>query len=244
MNKPKEGWITGRIFYTAVAAYYWAVTIYLDNLYASMAEMPKGEWFLEQVGYYSYGGRYKYLTQWNLMIQRAYFSMVCVAYLTKSSVLKSLSKFFFSSIVISSSLLVTLLFWIIYAINRDLIFPKFYDEIYPWWVNHSLHSFSAVLSLTELFVFPFPVPQKLRWERLVVLILIISYSVWLPWVGYQSGVWPYKFFHNLNNFQIFIFCLMSAVVCIGLHYVGMVLRTFKWGKYSIRVEYETTNKSD
>ena len=232
----------GRVFYTIVAAYYWAVTLYLNNLYISISELPKGEWYLNQIGYLTYGGRYKYLTHWNIMLQRAYFSLACIAFLCKFNHLRSLTKFLFNSLILPMSMIVTTIFWILYSIDRDLIFPKFYDEIYPWWVNHSLHSCCALISLIELMLFPFPVPQKLKWENMVSLLIIAAYTAWLPWASYKTGMWPYVFMRKLSNTQVAVFFLGCSVTLYFLHWVGVQFRRFKWGSYLIRVQYEVSTK--
>ena len=232
----------GRIFYTCVAAYYWALTLYLDNLYIAIGELPKGEWYLNQTGYLSYGGRYKYLTHWNLILQRAYFSLACIAFLLKFNLLRSLTKFLFNSLILPLSIIVTVMFWVLYSVNRDLIFPAFYDEMYPWWVNHTLHSFCAVISLIELMLFPFPVPQKLKWEKVMLLLIIAAYSVWLPWVSRKNEMWPYNFLRKLSDTQVAIAFIAFSVILLFLHWVGVQLRRLKWGSYHIRVQYEDSDK--
>ena len=244
MKVEGNGWMAGRVFYTVVAAYYWGVTLYLDNLYIAISELPKGEWYLNQTGYLSYGGRYKYLTHWNLILQRAYFSIACIAFLLKYNHLRSVTKFLFNSLILPLSMIVTTMFWILYSIDRDLIFPKFYDEIYPWWVNHALHSFCALISLTELMMFPFPVPQKLKWEKTVPLLMVAAYTIWVVRVKYINGVWPYIFLRKLSDTQVAIFLFLCSVVLFFLYWVGVQLRRLKWGRYSIRVQYEDNSKLD
>lgn len=51
--------------------------------------------------------------------------------------LKITRDYLFNVVLFPVALLVVIVFWILYNINRDLIFPKHLDEYIPPWVNHS-----------------------------------------------------------------------------------------------------------
>ena len=244
MDNRTGGWLRGRVLYTITAAYYWAIWIYLDDLFASIGELPNGEWYEQKIGLSTYGGRYKFLTHWNLLLQRFYFSFACLAFLVKSNFLRSASRIIFGGLIIPGCIIVTLMFWVIYSIDRESIFPKFYDDIYPWWMNHCLHTFCSLIALADCLLVPNPVAvQQLKWERLCSVAFAVSYIGWMYWVKYEGGIWVYKFMYKLNNQQMVAFICINIVTFLLFQWLGVQLRKFKWGSVENRLQSEKS-KSD
>lgn len=42
------------------------------------------------------------------------------------------------------------MFWGLYAIDRELVFPKILDSYFPQWLNHVMHTNIVVFSVIEL----------------------------------------------------------------------------------------------
>ncbi|KAJ8961628.1 hypothetical protein NQ314_005880 [Rhamnusium bicolor] len=60
--------------------------------------------------------------------------------------------FIFNTFVFPCSLLVMTIFWSIWHIDRELIFPKVVDDVYPTWLNHTLHTVIAIPLVIELLL--------------------------------------------------------------------------------------------
>lgn len=58
--------------------------------------------------------------------------------------------FFFYTLVLPCSMIVVTMFWTLWHIDRELIFPRVIDMFLPTWVNHSLHTFIVLPVVVEL----------------------------------------------------------------------------------------------
>ncbi|XP_032638511.1 androgen-induced gene 1 protein-like isoform X5 [Chelonoidis abingdonii] len=96
----------------------------------------------------TYGGRWKYLTFINQILQTLLFG-ICViidfAHMFIPATKKSVSSrllpprdFIFSVLVFPVGLFVAVTFWTLYAYDRELVYPKELDEINPPWLNHTM----------------------------------------------------------------------------------------------------------
>ncbi|XP_026857546.1 androgen dependent TFPI regulating protein 1 isoform X5 [Electrophorus electricus] len=97
----------------------------------------------------TYGGRWKYLTFINLVMQTGFFA-VCVitdvAHLvvpsrsTRGTVLFLVSARdgLFTVLAAPVGTFVCASFWSLYAYDRELVYPKLIDHIIPVWLNHAL----------------------------------------------------------------------------------------------------------
>ncbi|XP_041114379.1 androgen-dependent TFPI-regulating protein-like, partial [Polyodon spathula] len=45
-------------------------------------------------------------------------------------------------------------FWLLYAHDRELVYPKPLDDIIPQWLNHAMHTGILPLLLVELYIIP------------------------------------------------------------------------------------------
>lgn len=68
--------------------------------------------------------------------------------------------FLFNALVFPCSLLVVTIFWTIWHIDRELIFPKVIDTFFPLWLNHMMHTFILVPLMIELAL-----PKKYSFVR-------------------------------------------------------------------------------
>ncbi|XP_037088423.1 androgen-induced gene 1 protein-like isoform X2 [Pollicipes pollicipes] len=105
-----------------------------------------------------WGGRWKFLTVWGLTVQLIYYVIAAVNDLLGSSTfvrrdgtrLQRLRDLFFTALALPVALVVCLMFWGLYAIHRDLVFPEVMDLFYPWWLNHGVHTMPLLLGLLEV----------------------------------------------------------------------------------------------
>ena len=106
-----------------------AISIYLFSIgYATRYPNPIN---------YQPWGPLKYMTFWNVVLQTTYllFSFVAQNVLVQDSLTSTVDLWFFS-LTFPIALFVGAVFWGLYAINRELIFPKTHDQYVPRWSTH------------------------------------------------------------------------------------------------------------
>lgn len=110
-------------------------------------------------------------------------------------------------------------FWTLYAIDRELVFPKIIDSFYPWWLNHALHSNVFVLILLESFILHH---QYLGWrkEATVLTAAIVAYIAWVNIVKLVTGFWVYPVLNELNNLARIGFYLGNIVSPLIFYFLG------------------------
>ncbi|XP_044184457.1 androgen-induced gene 1 protein-like isoform X3 [Acropora millepora] len=90
-----------------------------------------------------YGGKFKFLTFLNVLIQLVYFTTAILGDVVtlikcREGWLIKLRDILFASLAFPICVFVSATFWGIYLMDRDLIFPKGMEEIIPPWLNHLL----------------------------------------------------------------------------------------------------------
>lgn len=180
-------------------------------------------------------GQSKYLTFWNLVLQSVYFT-VCVIndligtndiHPKKTPFVRSLRDFIQASLAFPLSTFVCLTFWGLYAIDRELVFPKAADAFFPWWLNHVMHSNILVFSMLETVSTYHKYPS--RSKCLVGLaVFTIVYLIWVHIIYYLSGEWVYPVLSVLNVAQRIVFFVLLMFLFFGLYFLGEVLNNKVW----------------
>nr|XP_022910454.1 androgen-induced gene 1 protein-like [Onthophagus taurus] len=104
----------------------------------------------------------KYLTIWNVILQCIYcFASIvnCILslnhqdkfYKKLSQRLSKMLKLVNISLISPIGLLVVSIFWMVYTIDRELVYPKKIDQVFPTIMNHAAHSFVIFLPIFEIF---------------------------------------------------------------------------------------------
>ncbi|XP_017200891.1 androgen-induced gene 1 protein isoform X3 [Oryctolagus cuniculus] len=107
---------------------------------------------IEMPSHQTYGGSWKFLTFIDLVIQAVFFG-ICVltdlsSLLTRGSgsqeqerqlkKLISLRDWMLAVVAFPVGVFVVAVFWIIYAYDREMIYPKLLDNFIPGWLNHGM----------------------------------------------------------------------------------------------------------
>ena len=108
----------------------------------------------------SFGGTLKYLTHWNVLLQFAYFIIAFANDIfgtqaknkESSSHIQSVRDFLFSTIAFPVGSFVTIAFWGIYLVDRNLIFPPALDKWFPPITNHMMHTTPLVGQVFEILL--------------------------------------------------------------------------------------------
>ncbi|OUC46879.1 FAR-17a/AIG1-like protein [Trichinella nativa] len=169
--------------YCLIAATYTFSLVY-DVLY--VPTLPKnGCWFL----------KLRFLTYLNFICHFAYF-WLCVfraftdrlaertdvgphrahpappTYYPKSK-LHSVCDFTYAVIALPIGVFVVLMFWILYAIDREMVYPDYLDEIIPSWYNNVLHVAPLPFILVDSLLVCHRYPTKLRGLTILTLLALV-----------------------------------------------------------------------
>lgn len=68
-------------------------------------------------------------------------------------------------------------FWILWAIDRELVFPVSLDAFFPAWLNHIMHTSIVPLDFIELIFIPKTFPRRSR-AIIGLAALMLGYLVW------------------------------------------------------------------
>lgn len=135
----------------------------------------------------------------------------------------------FTSLAFPLSMFVGLTFWGLYAIDRELVFPRSLDPFFPVWLNHVMHTnimiFILIEMLTSFRVYP---TQK---KGLSVLIgFMLCYLVWMHVVYFKTDVWVYPVMAVLNTPLRICFFLVLLGLSVALYKLGDFLNHKIWKK--------------
>ncbi|KAM4730514.1 androgen-dependent TFPI-regulating protein isoform 2-T2 [Anableps anableps] len=138
-------------------------------------------------GIFVYGGPWKYLTFLNLLLQMTFFGLAAVNDFQPGkkaeSALNRWKDLLFSVFAFPVGMFVVLLFWTIFAYDRELVYPATIDAFFPPWINHAMHTFVLPVLLGEVLVQPHTYPQM---KRALAALFVVGLA-YLSWKG-QSRV--------------------------------------------------------
>ncbi|CAH3170401.1 unnamed protein product [Porites lobata] len=182
----------------------------------------------------SYGGRFKYLTFLNLLLQLIFFIIAPLAdVLTfirgrEDNWLVRVRDLVFASLAFPISVFVATTFWGIYMIDRELIFPKALDKVIPSWINHVLHTWCAVLIIIEGAFIKHKYPKN-RLGLGLLTFASVAYLLWITWIAYVAEFWVYPFLRAMPNNGRVVFFTLSFCIIVFFYFLGKWKTMFIWG---------------
>ncbi|XP_010893603.1 androgen dependent TFPI regulating protein 1 [Esox lucius] len=187
----------------------------------------------------SYGGRWKYLTFLNLVLQTLFFGLVVlidIIHLILPSknlrcgvplFLVKLRDTIFTILAFPLGAFVFLSFWSIYHYDRELVYPKILDDIIPIWLNHALHTVILPLALLQMYIQPHRYGSKMR-GILGLATFSALYLGWVLWVHYSAGIWVYPIMERLSPVSLVIFLGVACVSMAPLYLLGEKINNKIW----------------
>lgn len=151
----------------------------------------------------TYGGRFKFLTFINMLLQFIYFNMAAVTGFfellkkRKSEIFSSICDFTFACFVLPIGLTVSILFWGLYAADPYSCQTPEEAKFIPDWLNHYMHSFPFVTAMFELWLIEHKYPPRTK-GLLSVLAFGVAYISWVLWIAFSSDIWVYPFLENMS----------------------------------------------
>ncbi|XP_068120389.1 androgen-induced gene 1 protein-like [Hyperolius riggenbachi] len=188
-------------------------------------------------GAHTYGGRWKYLTFINQVLQAVFFGLCLACDLIQlclslknplCSFLTRLKDHVFAVAVFPIGVFVVTSFWSIYAYDRELVYPKELDKIIPVWLNHTMHTFILPPLLIELLVCSHQYPGRKAGITLLSVLCLV-YLSWILWVHYAADIWVYPILAKLDPVGMTVFFGASLLIMVPFYCLGEVLTQLRWG---------------
>ena len=135
-----------------------------------------------------FGGVWKYLTFLNMLLQFIFFTIAFLSNFVKQ--LRPARDLIFASAAFPIGMFVGIIFWSIWAVDRELIFPKILDEYFPAILNHCMHTTVIPLQLGQLCLVKHNFPSRSKGFT-ITGILCLGYMIWINYIYYMGGFWVY-----------------------------------------------------
>ncbi|SPP81988.1 androgen-induced gene 1 protein isoform X2 [Drosophila guanche] len=179
----------------------------------------------------------KFLSYWCLIIQALYYIVSLVNDFVGTNELapkrppaiRQFKDWLMATLAFPVALNVGVTFWALYAIDRELVFPKVLDAVFPSWLNHILHTNIVVFIVLELFTSYRAYPKRSK-GLTGLTIFMGSYLVWIHIVKHYSGVWVYPVLEVLQLPQRIVFFVAVIGFTLVLYLVGEFLNNTVWAK--------------
>lgn len=173
-----------------------------------------------------YGGEWRYLTYINLNVQFVIFTLCVLQDILMAlsfnvsgiNKIKNVKDLLYISVAYPLCLFVLSTFWIIYAIDRELILPVSMDSIVPYWTNNVFHTYIVItlaLSLTDQLEYP-----NKKKGLILSSLFIVSYIVWISFLFTKTNSWPYPIMNVLSSVQLFIFISFCIIAFLLFYLIG------------------------
>lgn len=146
---------------------------------------------------------------------------------SKLPLIRRVRDFIFATFAFPLAANVTVVFWLLHSIDRELVFPRVMDPIYPWWLNHILHTNVFLLIVVELFISHHIYPSR-RASLTGLTSFTVAYIAWVYIVNYATGAWVYPVLYVLQWHERICFFALVAVIPIIFYFVGEFVNNKVW----------------
>ncbi|KAF9420688.1 hypothetical protein HW555_003235 [Spodoptera exigua] len=121
--------------------------------------------------------------------------------------LKFVRDVMFCGLVVPLTLFISSMFWTVYWIDRELVFPQVYDQLVPWWFNHCVHTNIAVVVLIETLLLARRHPTHYKYYSIYFfshrwLYGVFGIMTWWQVCLYQLLIWGSTFVFYYIQFPI------------------------------------------
>ncbi|XP_058939281.1 LOW QUALITY PROTEIN: androgen-induced gene 1 protein [Kogia breviceps] len=196
---------------------------------------------IEMPSHQTYGGSWKFLTFIDLVIQAVFFG-ICVltdlsSLLTRGNgsqeqerqlkKLISLRDWMLAVLAFPVGIFVVAVFWIIYAYDREMIYPKLLDNFIPGWLNHGMHTTVLPFILIEMRTSHHAYPSRSS-GLAAICTFSVGYILWVCWVHHVTGMWVYPFLEHIGPGARILFFGSTTILMNFLYLLGEVLNSYIW----------------
>ncbi|XP_025191440.1 androgen-dependent TFPI-regulating protein-like [Melanaphis sacchari] len=208
-----------------------------NNFLANGKDQKESDWDPRYRDIHEMGTRF--LTNWNLFMQTLFFSGCLFHDLMKilngpnwfqlGSKFQTLLSLCYSSILLPTGIFVCATFWVMYAYDREIIYPKIVDSYIPYWQNHGMHTTILPLILAELFTTRHKFPS-ITASMVIFLGFGVCYAVVFLGTYVEKGRWVYPLFGLLSLPISLAIMAVLFIILMSFLFVGIFIQNMYWGK--------------
>nr|XP_055166985.1 androgen-induced gene 1 protein isoform X1 [Nyctereutes procyonoides] len=122
---------------------------------------------------------------------------------------------------------VVAVFWIIYAYDREMIYPKLLDNFIPGWLNHGMHTTVLPFILIEMRTSHHAYPSRSS-GLAAICTFSVGYILWVCWIHHVTGMWVYPFLEHIGPGARIVFFGSTTILMNFLYLLGEVLNSYIW----------------
>lgn len=168
-------------------------------------------------------GKWRFLTIWNVWLQIVFYLVVGAFSLAKSPAINSLRDTIFTTVVLPMSAIVSVMFWGIYAVDRELIFPVALEKLgYTNTMNHMEHSTILGITIVNMLLVRHTYPAA-RKGNSIICGVALAYVVWLYIVHHLTGRWAYPFLAVMSDTTRIAFLGVVCLFAVAVYNLGRVV---------------------
>ncbi|XP_066994684.1 androgen-dependent TFPI-regulating protein isoform X2 [Anabrus simplex] len=142
--------------------------------------------------------------------------------------IKKTKHFTFRTFVFPLSSTVAFVFWVLFLVDRKLIFPPEIDNVMPAWVNHAMHTNIVIAAVMELATTFHRYPRARNRAIMGITLYIVAYGVCILSTYLFHGIWLYPIYDVMNWTQRIILSIFVYVLTVGFYFCGEGLNTKIW----------------
>lgn len=212
------------LFHLVAIIIYFSVSLYAAYLWYRLIMSDFDDLNFTNLKWFTPG----YVTNWNFTFQTCFLVMSLVYDMLEwtdkhespiARRLKYCRDIFFSGLVVPLTMFIATFFWIIYWIDRELVFPQIYDQLVPWWFNHCVHTNILIVIGLETILQTRRYPANRKVELFLTGIAGVAYAIVYYLIYFLAHRWLYGVFGTMNWWQV---CLFQIVIWIYMFLVYFV----------------------
>ncbi|XP_066151945.1 androgen-dependent TFPI-regulating protein-like isoform X1 [Euwallacea fornicatus] len=218
------------VVYVTILVFYSISLIYAAHLDKFMIGSKNIPQFFKERGPFMFN----FFTIWNFLLQIVFLVVAITDDALKGLSIKSyfgnIRQTLFVSLMLPSSLLVVSMFWGIWMVDRELIFPIAIDEFYPSWLNHTMHTFIVLPVFIELWSQSGRPPLKHSIKNRAFAIMAtycFIYQLMYFCIYFFHGIWLYPIYLVLSWPQRMVLITFQFALCAIYQKLGIALLSMR-----------------
>lgn len=146
----------------------------------------------------------------------------------KKSPLSRLLNLAYVNVAFPIGALVVIVFWGVFAIDRNLIYPETIAAIIPEWRNQIVHTLPIFSCLVDNFFVRRHYSESFLVGFFPTLLVSAAYGVWVMIIAQVGGFWVYPFMSVMSNQARVAFFAGAAVFIAFLYKLGEWTNALMW----------------
>ena len=154
------------------------------------------------------------------------------------STLQKIRDYTFATLAFPIGQFVGIVFWALWAIDRELVLPQKVDTWFPTYINHMMHTIVIPAQLLELCLLYHIYPKRIVGMASSIIFFLV-YIIWILVVKYAGGIWVYPILSKLDvdpklastiSIPLMAFLIGCSLIGGLLYVLGELLNHLFWKK--------------